>query len=404
MCTMRPSFYTLALTSSFTVLVGLMACGSDQPGSHFPNYSGPDTTGGSGGTVDAGTNEDASTHGGSAGINLLNDGGCGSAVYPAILDPVRLYFVVDRSGSMADSIQGVQKYYALRTSIVNLVQAIGWRLEVGVAIYPFQPDNDSCNAGTEVLKLTPGDPKSYADTNTPGPTTIAVAHALNVFPKGGTPTAATLNAISDTVTKFGKNTYVLLATDGGPNCNNETSCTAAQCIPSIEEQDECNKNVNCCDPSVNIYYSPGNCLDTDETLSAISKLAYKGVKTIVMGIPGTEMYSGLLDSMAVAGGAPRNDDPRYYAVSDISELSDILAAIGNQVTITCDFTFEKEPPDERMVNVFLDSNLVLQDDQNGWSWTGATSLRLNGDSCDKLLKGEVGQVNVMFGCPTEVVE
>src|SRR6185369_9103602 len=58
-------------------------------------------------------------------------------------------------------------------------------------------------------------------------------------PEGGTPTAAALaRALAYYTTGAGKTLkgekYVLLATDGGPNCNADLTCAAATCTVNLD--------------------------------------------------------------------------------------------------------------------------------------------------------------------------
>ncbi len=58
------------------------------------------------------------------------------------------------------------------------------------------------------------------------------------------------------------------------------------------------------------------CLDDDGAVAAVAALADAGIKTIVVGIPGTEEYESTLNAMADAGGLPADGDTSYYAVAE----------------------------------------------------------------------------------------
>jgi hypothetical protein len=198
-------------------------------------------------------------------------------------------------------------------------------------------------------------------------------------------------------------TYVILATDGGPNCNLRASCDAAHCLANIEGVGDCSNGNNCCDPQ-DPTYGPSDCLDTEPTKAAIANLLASGISTYVIGLPssGTSSYASVLDAMAVAGGTARPSEPFYYAVNAVSELDQVLQSIGATVILSCQFALASVPPEPNKVNVYFDSDVVAQDDTNGWAWISATDLELRGDACAKLKGGRVGQVQIVSGCPTYV--
>ena len=37
----------------------------------------------------------------------------------------------------------------------------------------------------------------------------------------------------------------------------------------------------------------------------------------------------------------------------------------------------------------------------GWTWKTSSVIELHGDACQKLKSGQVGQVQIVTGCPTE---
>jgi hypothetical protein len=357
------------------------------------------TSGAAGFSGSGGTSVDI-VGGGDAGFNP--DAACGLESFVAKTDPIHLYLVVDRSGSMAEVVGGQTKFTALRAGLVDLVGQIGFRSEIGLAVYPFQPDNNACQAGRELMSMQPGDPRSYFNQGKRGPVTADLYTKLLLTPQGGTPTGPTLKALQPTLEALGKNTFVLLATDGGPNCNEDISCTAAQCIPNIENDPDCPSTKNCCDPSLNPAFSPSNCLDVNGSLTAISQLAAAGVKTLVLGIPGSAPYKSLLNTMAVAGGAPRDGDTRYYAADSLDQLSSLLGQIGSEVLVSCTMTLEKAPADPSLVNVYFDSTIVKSSETAGWTWTDPTTIQLHGEACESLLSGAVGNVYILVGCPTEI--
>jgi hypothetical protein len=354
--------------------------------------------GGAGGGGDAGESPDSGVLLPDVGYNF--DANCGYQEVDARQEPVQLYFVIDRSGSMSDTVGITTKYTSVRSAAVKLVERIGWRSQIGATLFPSK-NGAACSAGSEVFSLQQGDPKSYLTEEIQGPITKKFAQAISTSPQGGTPTGKTLADLVPQLKGLGPNTFVLLATDGGPNCNPEVTCEAAECIPNIEQVEGCSAQVNCCDPAAGDNFSTINCLDSNTPLSAVLALAQAGIKTIVVGIPGSAEYATLLNLMAVAGGVPREGDTRYYRVDDLSDLESLLLKIGSEITVSCDITLNAPPTDPNEVNVFFDQTLLPYDPENGWEWTGPTTITLRGQACDDLTSGAAGIVRVVEGCPTE---
>jgi hypothetical protein len=211
-------------------------------------------------------------------------------------------------------------------------------------------------------------------------------------PRGGTPTAATFRALAPKLRNFPGVTYVILATDGGPNCDGSLPpCSVDQCTSNIDGVRNASgvqicfsdAGANCCDRN------PGGCLDETAAAKAVSDLLAFGVQTYVMGIPGSLPYGAVLDQLAIAGGTARQGEPRYYAVgtADTGALGSALEEIAKQVMKSCTILLGRTPADPNKVNVYVDGTLVPSDGANGWSIHGSTVV-LSGGLCGS------------EGCPT----
>ena len=347
--------------------------------------------------------------GGSSGFTLVDAGLdaalCGNQQIPAITNPPNLYFVVDRSGSMLDPLPGspYSKYENARIAISVMLRAVGHRVRYGAAVFPALVNSDGCDPGVQVFPTTDGDPPSYAENGQNGPILSDLLMRLgNLPPFGGTPTAATLRELEPTIEGLeGKKTYVVLMTDGAPNCNLDLQCGISGCIPNIEglvvAGTSCDASFNCCAPNV----STGNCVDADDSEAAVAAYEKAGVDTYVVGMPGSEAYRAVLGRLAVAGNTARPGDTPYYAVSDTNELSEALRSIGAQVAISCDLPLSTAPEDPELVNVYFDDQVVPKGD-DGWQYTSDTSIQFQGAACTKLSSGDVLNVQVLSGCPTVV--
>jgi hypothetical protein len=345
--------------------------------------------------VDAGDGFEAGV--GGSGPPPPDAGGyCGNEVHQLIVDAPNLYFVLDASGSMAElAPKGGNRYDAVRIAVVDLVRNLGPLANVGAALLPKKGSADECAAGAQVFPVTQGDPFTGKD----GPTTTAVRLSTITSPEGGTPVSATLEALTPTLIGLSGETYVVIATDGGPNCNETAGCAASGCMLNIEGHPACDQTVNCCAPGQ--VGDPSFCVDEDATVAAIDKLVAAGLHVVVVGIPGSETYAAVLDAMAIAGGLPRPDSPKYHRVDQLDEVGSVLAEIA-KVAVTCEFTLLDPPTEDGMTNVYLDGKVLTSNIPDGWMWKPPSTVRLLGDACDRVQTGKVVNVQIVSGCPTEI--
>ncbi len=374
---------------------GAGACGSND---HPPPFQGNLGTGGS--PSDGGIDVDP----GDATVGI-----CGQDIIPAVENPPNLYFVVDRSGSMDEPFEdtGISKYQTARTLIGNVLRQIGHRVRYGAAVFPAMVNGDGCEPGDQIFPTTQGDSPSYARAGQTGPILLDLLSRLgSTDGGGGTPTAATLAALRPTIAGLGPRTYVVLATDGAPNCNEELSCSADTCMLNIEgvsvDGVACDGSFNCCDPANTAAGANAWCVDSDALEAEVGALSELGVTTFVIGMPGAGVYADLLDRLAELGDTAQDGPTEYFAANDTQSLSDALFSIGTGVAISCNIELEREPEDAAQVNVYFDERLVELDAENGWDWTGTQSVELRGAACDELSSGNVLEVQIVYGCPTVV--
>lgn len=208
---------------------------------------------------------------------------------------------------------------------------------------------------------------------------------------GGTPIAQTLvNAhnyligLTDTNPK-----YILLATDGAPNCNNSLDGSTCRCT--------------CTDPSVCAPCTElsSNCLDDTGTYDAIDDLYDDGIKTFVIGMStAAEEWGDVLSAMARHGGTDA-----LYPAEDPAQLEDVFDRITGMIA-TCEFDLNpSDAADPHKVNFYFDGVVVPMDsnNENGWNWVDDDTIRFYGSYCDQIMNGDVNTISAKYGCPTIMI-
>lgn len=323
--------------------------------------------------------------------------------------PTSLYVVLDRSGSMLSRDGTSSTRWDVITSALlhaktGVLRKLGSRVSVGLALFPdLGPSADGCKAGAEFFKPQPGSTVIFDK--------IAEVLRLSAPNVGATPTASTLVALAPKLKELPKPAFVLLATDGAPNCG-DVPCAIARCTYNIERAPldagrSCDETINCCDPKqVSGGMGWRACIDADATRAAVADLASAGVKTFVFGAPGVGPYSADLDGLAVAGGTAREDakpsEPLYYAATATTQeaFTAALSAVAAKVVDTCTIILESVPADPGVTNVLIDGALVPQDPVDGWTWTADGKVELRGATCARVKAGDVVRVQVAVGCKT----
>ncbi len=430
--------YPLVGLAAGLSLAALVGCSSSDDKGSLINGSSAGGQGGASGSSSAGTSgsgatADASMGGGfivgSGGKNdkdgaALPDGACALNDLEATNRQVNMLLVIDKSGSMADKPSGFSsdKWTAMKTALGSSLGAVKNDLSFGLELYPLSADPKNpipvkCDP-TNCCEMPPAPgievPVAAGTTSVP-----AIVTALNgTSPGGGTPTAQALQRAHDYFTTgAGKglagDKYVLLATDGGPNCNAGAGpCAPSKCTLNLDNAcpvvgtDAGGFQGNCC----NAPGAAADCLDDVATTAQVTALAKDGIKTFVVGIPGSEAYKTYLDEFAVAGGEVNPaGTPKYYAVTaagGVGELTSVLTSITKQLITTCQLKLTTDPPDVNKINVYVDGKELTQGDPNGWTLDQKTSpptIDLTGSTCTEVESKGVQSVKIVFGCPTHMV-
>jgi hypothetical protein len=402
------------------------ACGGtvvgDEPDSGSAGGMEPNGTGG-GGTGAAGTGA-----GGIGGRQMppCTDiqgvaEGCDFVAQQVHIQTANLLLVVDRSASMADEPSGypMNKWDMFKAALGQLLPDMQGAFWFGLELFPTTatPGNpipvQDCTFPQDRCCEMPGDLELNVQMGPGADTVPLIISTLDAtLTVGGAPTAVALQRAYAYFTQgrgalLEGDQYVLLATDGAPSCNPALSCTVDSCTLNIDN------TLGCPSPEVdpNAFsccgQRPQACLDDQQTMSAIAQLASIGVATIVVGIPGVEIYRETLESMALQSSFQRaTAEPPYYLVwadGSVSGLGDLAIELVPDCRV--DVSGLVQRPNE--VNVAIDCVLVPRGQPGGdadrWYFENPDDPRviiIAGQICDRIRTQSVGRIDLVLECPT----
>lgn len=194
---------------------------------------------------------------------------------------------------------------------------------------------------------------------------------------GMTPTAQSLAAAGESLAGVEGDSYILLVTDGAPNCNTKEGLGG-----------ECNCPGGVCD-----YWE--QCLDDNRTVSTIESLASNNIKTFVIGYD-TGGLTDVLNRMAAAGDTGNS---QYIAVNDQASLSSALESLTSQVA-SCNYALDKAPSDIRYVSVELGGQPVDHESiatTGGWRLDG-NNVEILGSDCERLQAQDRMEIDITVKC------
>jgi hypothetical protein len=268
-----------------------------------------------------------------------------------------MLLVLDKSGSMDEDLGfSGTKMEVMKDALATVLPARDAEIRFGLMVYP--PDNE-CGPGDVFSDVGPNNANAI------------LAQVLPLAPEGATPTHTTLDAAGDYFASIQVNPdgrFVLLATDGLPNCNGAND-------------------------------NPSN----DQTLAAARRLAASGIRVFVIGFGDVAVADpDFLEDLAVAGGT--ND---FFAANSPQALEAALQQIsGTVVQASCDFALASTPDDPSKLAVEIDGQAIARDPshQSGWDYdAGSNSVIFYGATCAQIQSGTAGNVNVDYGCGGPVV-
>ena len=309
------------------------------------------------------------------------DSSCTPERFTLLRRLAEVMFVIDRSGSMGTDLSGrmrpPRRWDVLHDALQTALPPFERSINMGAMFYPRRFDGvltRSCDI-TRAIDVTPAVSNSRR--------ILSVLESTD--PWGSTPTHDAVQftgvflaaRVSRTVS-----VSMVLATDGGPNCNTMLDPTSCTCTSQLA------------DGGLTCAGMAASCLDDVRTTSLMAGLNLGGIPTYVIGIDGGERseFTSALNRMAIAGGRPNPapGDRRYYSVQAPTDLDNALATIQRSITL-CAFLAPRPPVDPNDVAVDAAGIEVPRDrtHMNGWDWTDVAMGEVSffGPACDRIIAG-----------------
>ncbi len=283
--------------------------------------------------------------------------GCGGQPLTATVVAPNMLIALDRSQSMDTMVgqTGKSRWTIAEEAIKALTAKYQAGLRFGLVLWPGQSktctqNETHCRGVNQAVGI---------DFNTG--TTIASYLDTAGRCSLGTPIGNTLTVLDsyaglDDTTRAN---YVVLVTDGGENCGN----------------------------------------DSDGPNAATTLFNHTPqVKTFAVGFS-SDANPTVLTAIAQNGGTARSGTPAYYQADNQDQLAAAFDAIAASI-VSCDYTLSTEPSDPARLFVFLGTTVVTRDTthKTGWDYDATTKhLTFYGATCDQIRTG--GQnLSVVFGC------
>jgi hypothetical protein len=382
----------------------------------------------SGGTSGLGGSAAASGTGGSvsivvseAGAAGTSEGGAAGAAGAQSLDandacalstdtvealPAVLQLVIDTSGSMDwppgwapanpddSKPPGATKWEITRDALGTAIDQLDDGTALGATFFPDTTDDDPdtlCLRNEVALPIALLGPES-SKQRTAWSDALAAA-----VPNGATPTEGAYLFGVDQLgkTKLTGNQFLLLITDGTPTCTLDCECTEN-----------------------NVAVDSGPLIDDAKAALA------DGIRTFVIGSPGSEDARSILSALAREGGTAQpncSDDGPVYCHLDMTTEPDLAQGLAGALAEvaaslrSCEYPIPPPPDGQSLdpdrVNVLYTpsdgkTQTIPRDPSQsscnqGWQYSSdASSIVLCGDACTAAQNDLGARVELLFGCKT----
>jgi hypothetical protein len=354
-------------------LITILFLGCSSPGSVGGSGNGAGGGGGQGIIVLGNMDATISGVGGSTtNPTPTDDANCGAAISEMRQQPADLLLVLDRSTSMtwdltrdseecpATSTTCQQRWATLTRTLDEVITSSSAQIRWGLKFFATPTPSGGPDGDAENCNVTPG-----VEIEVGAGSASTIRNSIQAAaPVGYTPTLPAIKYATQYLSGLANpyQRYILLATDGEPNCDGGSPTTSAA-------------------------------VQVNHVVSEIKAAVAAGIKVYVIGMgPATNLRN--LDKFAVAG-----DTDHYYPATSAAELSAALFSIVGQVA-SCTYALATPPPDPNNLAVYLDKQIVPRDASNGWVLgPDQRSILFTGSYCEGIKAQEYKLVQVYFGCP-----
>lgn len=345
---------------------------------------------------------------GAGTTDVSKDDACATSSDSTQALPPIVQLVIDTSGSMDwppgwaptspddSKPPGATKWEITRDTLLAAVSSLAGDVALGVNFYPnVQQEGETCLLNEVAAPIA-----LLGDTGSDARAGWEQA-ATDVVPVGATPThgAYLFGLVQLAATKLPGNQVVLLITDGTPTCTIDCVCTEDN-VP----------------------------VDSQPLIEEAAQAFASGVRTFVIGSPGSEQTRDVLSRLASEGGtAPDDcsDDGPTYCHFDMTTEPDLATGLKRALdeistnVRSCEYPIPAPPAgqalDPSLVNVLYtpsgsDAETIGRDPSTadcseGWQYSSdGKSIVLCGAVCERVRADGDGTVEVLFGCETIVTK
>jgi hypothetical protein len=164
--------------------------------------------------------------------------------------------------------------------------------------------------------------------------------------------------------------FILLATDGQPNCAASGGTSA---------------------------------VDDQGAITAVTDVAAMGFPTFVIGIATNGTAEGTLNSMAAAGGRPRAGNPMNYPVQNGADLAMALLQIQTMAALPRQFQLGGVPSEPTALSVSIGGQAVPMSMWNYGPGTRSIVFPDAGATCADLKRDAVRSVTTNLPCGADII-